>query len=577
MLFHLKSSNIVELSQKIKYNKAMEENKKEKIELIKKSFEFKHLKKYKEAIEMLYKALEYDDIAEDNVELLSQIGDLHLLLNNYDRAYDEFQRALSINKNHAYSQKRCFDIFYETQHLNKALKLAQKMCEENKTPENYYNYLKTLVKLEKYSDAIEVFNSLDENIKLDVDILYLISTISADKKELILKKIVELDETNIKANMDLATIEFERKNYNKAVEYCLNLDEDIALAYYYIGYSEATKHNYNKALEYYSKAIQLDKDEHDFYLDLAKTYIDISWFDEALCALKKSINFSLIKNKLNNLDEKYFLSGWILIKKNEFSKALLNLNSIKENSNLYLKAQVLIQTINLKNMNLAAAKTTLEEYLNKEKENPILLDTLGAVYKELKLYKKAIEIYSKALELYPDSIYYALEIIDLLIDDENYEAALDKINDFRKKYENCANIFNSLARIYYRLKDPQKALEALNRCLELDKNTAETYYFKGLVLNDLSRFEEAKNSIYQAIKINPNIAKYYAQMARSYQGLEQYENALLYTKEAIELNQNEINFKKQAYEIALKIGNEAQIKLYQKQLKRSEEILKLKR
>ena len=577
MLFHLKSSNIVELSQKIKYNKAMEENKKEKIELIKKSFELKHLKKYKEAIEMLYKALEYDDIAEDNVELLSQIGDLHLLLNNYDRAYDEFQRALSINKNHAYSQKRCFDIFYETQHLNKALKLAQKMCEENKTPENYYNYLKTLIKLEKYSDAIEVFNSLDEKIKLDVDILYLISTISADKKELILKKIVELDETNIKANMDLATIEFERKNYNKAVKYCLNLDEDIALAYYYIGYSEATKHNYNKALEYYSKAIQLDKDEHDFYLDLAKTYIDISWFDEALCALKKSINFSLIKNKLNNLDEKYFLSGWILIKKNEFSKALLNLNSIKENSNLYLKAQVLIQTINLKNMNLAAAKTTLEEYLNKEKENPILLDTLGAVYKELKLYKKAIEIYSKALELYPDSIYYALEIIDLLIDDENYEAALDKINDFRKKYENCANIFNSLARIYYRLKDPQKALEALNRCLELDKNTAETYYFKGLVLNDLSRFEEAKNSIYQAIKINPNIAKYYAQMARSYQGLEQYENALLYTKEAIELNQNEINFKKQAYEIALKIGNEAQIKLYQKQLKRSEEILKLKR
>ena len=577
MLFHLKSSNIVELSQKIKYNKAMEENKKEKIELIKKSFEFKHLKKYKEAIEMLYKALEYDDIAEDNVELLSQIGDLHLLLNNYDRAYDEFQRALSINKNHAYSQKRCFDIFYETQHLNKALKLAQKMCEENKTPENYYNYLKTLVKLEKYSDAIEVFNSLDEKIKLDVDILYLISTISADKKELILKKIVELDETNIKANMDLATIEFERKNYNKAVEYCLNLDEDIALAYYYIGYSEAAKHNYNKALEYFSKAIQLDKDEHDFYLDLAKTYIDISWFDEALCALKKSINFSLIKNKLNNLDEKYFLSGWILIKKNEFSKALLNLNSIKENSNLYPKAQVLIQTINLKNMNLAAAKTTLEEYLNKEKENPILLDTLGAVYKELKLYKKAIEIYSKALELYPDSIYYALEIIDLLIDDENYEAALDKINDFRKKYENCANIFNSLARIYYRLKDPQKALEALNRCLELDKNTAETYYFKGLVLNDLSRFEEAKNSIYQAIKINPNIAKYYAQMARSYQGLEQYENALLYTKEAIELNQNEINFKKQAYEIALKIGNEAQIKLYQKQLKRSEEILKLKR
>ena len=555
----------------------MEENKKEKIELIRKSFELKHLKKYKEAIEMLYKALEYDDLAEDNVELLSQIGDLHLLLNNYDRAYDEFQKALSINKNHTYSQKRCFDIYYETDHLNKALKLAQKMCEENKTPENYYNYLKTLIKLEKYSDAMEVFNSLDDTIKLDVDILYLISTISREKKELILKKIVDLDETNLKANLDLAKIEFDRKNYDKVVEYCLNIEEDNPLVSYYIGVSEAIKHNYNKALEFFTKAIQLDCDEHDFYYDLAKTYIDISWFDEALCALKKSINFSLIKNQLNNLDEKYFLSGWILIKKNEFSKALLNLNSIKQNSKLYPKAQILIQTINLKNMNLADAKSTLEKYLEQENENPILLDTLGAVYKELKFYRKAIEIYSKALELYPDSIYYMLELIDLLIDDEDYETALKKIEEFKTKYQNCANIFNSLARIYYRLKDFPKALESLNQCLELDKNTAETYYFKGLVLNDLSRFEEAKNSIYQAIKLNPNIAKYYSQMARSYEGLEEFENAILYTKEAIEIDPNEINFKKQAYNIAVKLGNDSQIKLFQNQLKRSEEILKLNR
>ena len=555
----------------------MADNNKEKIELIRKSFEFKHLKKYKEAIEMLYKALEYDDLAQDNVELLSQIGDLHLLLNNYDRAYDEFQRALSINKNHIYSQKRCFDIYFETDHLNKALKLAQKMCEENKTPENYYNYLKTLIKLEKYQDALEIFNSLDEEIKLDIDILYLISTISRDKKELILKKIVELDETNLKANLDLATIEFERKNFNKVVEYCTNIIEDNALAYYYLGMVEANNQNYIKAIEFFSKAIELDYDEHDFYFDLAKTYIDIFWLDEALGVLKKSVNFSLIKNKLENLDEKYFLTGWILIKKGEFSKAILNLNSIKENSKLFPKAQILIQIINLKNMNLAKAKNVLEEYLENEKDNPLLLDTLGSVYKELKLYKQAIDIYSKALRIYPDSVYYNLEIIDLLIDNKDYDEALIKINDFTKKYQNCANIFNSLARIYYRLNDLNKTLEALNHFIELDKNTAESYYFKGLVLNDLSRFDEAKNSIYQAIKLNPNVAKYYSQMARSYQGLEEYENALLYTKEAIELNQNELNYKKQAYEIALKIGNDSQIKLYKNQLKRSEEILKLKR
>ena len=554
----------------------MEEKKKEKIELIKKSFELKHLKKYKEAIETLYKALEYDDLTEDNVEVLSQIGELHLLLNNKDRALDEFQRALSINKRHAYSIQKCFDIYFETDQMQKALNLAQKMCEENKTPENYYNYLKVLIKLEKYQDALEIFNSLDENIKLDVDVLYLISTISSDKKEALLNRIIDLDETNLKANLDLAELEYQKGNYDKVVDCCLNIDVDNALAFYYLALVEAKNHNYNKSLEFFNKAISLDNDEHDFYLDLAKTYIDISWFTEALIALKKSINFSLIKNDLKSLDEKYFLAGWILIKQNELSKALLNLNLINKTSPLYLKAQILIQSINLKTLNLSEAKEKLEEYYKTEKENPILLDTLASTYKELKLYKKAIEIYKRAIKLYPDSIYYALELIDLLIDDKNYDEALNEIDKFLAKYKNCANIYNSVARVYYRLNDLNKALDSLNSYLKLDSNNPEVYYFKGLVLNDLGNYEEAKSTIYNAIKLNPNVAKYYSQMARSYAGLKEFENALLYAKEAIEINPNEINFKKQAYDIALLVGDKAQIDLYKNQLKRSEQILKLR-
>ena len=153
----------------------MKEQKKEKIELIKKSFELKNLKKYKEAVVMLYKALEYDSNANDDVELLNQIGELHMQLKNYDRALDEFQKALSINKNHNNSIQKCFEIYTETKQHQKALKLAYELCEENKTVQNYYNYLKALINLEKYQDAIEIFNGLSESIKLNTEILYLIS------------------------------------------------------------------------------------------------------------------------------------------------------------------------------------------------------------------------------------------------------------------------------------------------------------------------------------------------------------------------------------------------------------------
>lgn len=576
-MFLDKKSKFFLLNYKSKSNiiETMEKSSKEKIELIKQSFELKHSKKYKEALVLLYKALEYDDIQEDNVELLSQIGQLHILLGNYDRALDEFQRALVIDKHHTFSIQKSFEIYFFQKQYTKALITAQKLCEEDKNPVSYYFYLKTLVQLEKYQDAMEVFNALSEDIKLDTDILYLISTISeGEKKELLLKRIIELDETNEQANLDLAEIAFNKCDWDEVVNCCLNLNENHPIALYYLGVIESTKCNHTRALELFLKAIRYDNDTHDFYLNLAKTYIDISFFSQALLALKKSINYSLVKNDFTNLDEKYFLSGWILIKQNQPQKAAINLNSIRKDSQFYNIAQILIQTVNLKKQNLSTAKHTLEKYLKDESDNLFLLDALGAVYKELKLYKQAIDIYTKAYELYPDSIFYVLEIIDLLIDDKKYDDSIALIEKHIVKHKNCASLYNSLARIHYRKRELEEALAAMNTYLKLDNNNPESYYFRGLILNDLSRFEEGKNSIYEAIRTNPTVAKYYSQMARSYQGLNDFNSALLYAKEALEIKPDEINYKKQLYDIAVSIGDKEQIKFYEKQLKRSESIFK---
>lgn len=555
-----------------------EANKNEKIELIKKSFELKNEKKYKDALVLLYKALEFDENDNDNVELLSQIGQLHLNLYNFERALEEFQRALAINPRHTYSLQKCFEIYYIQKQYPKALMTAQKLCEEDKSPLSYYCYLKVLIETDKNEDAMEIFNALDEDIKLDTNILYLISTITEDdRKEALLRRIIELDETNERANFDLAEIAFNKGDWDEVTKCCINLDENNPIVLYYLGVIESNKCNHSKALQYFLKAIKFDRDTHDFYLDLAKTYIDISFFSEALLALKKSINYSLIKNDRTNLDEKYFLSGWILIKQNEMQKAMINLNSISKESRFYNIAQILVQTVNLKKQNVSTAKAALEKYLKEESDNLFLLDALGLVYKELKLYKQAIDTLKRAYELYPDSIYYILEIIDLLIDDKRYDEAFELINKYAAKYDKCASLYNSKARIYYRLKEYENALEALNTYIKLDANNAESYYFRGLVLNDLERFDEAKTSIYCAIRMKPTVAKYYSQMARSYKGLGEYEQALLYAKEALEIAPEEINFKKQIYEIALLIGDKDQIKLYEKQLKRSESIFKFRR
>ena len=546
-------------------------NSKEKIELIRKAIDLKLTGKYKEALVALYKAFEYNHNPDDDIEILSQIAQLHENLGNYERALEEFQKALAINPHHTLSLQKSYEIYAKLKQYQKANYTAQKMFEADKNPISCYCYLESLINLDKKDDAIEVFNGLDEEIKLDCDILYLVSkTYEGTKKELLLKKIIEIDEINQKANLDLVKLKIEQNNWQEAIQYCANLDMDDYLAQYYTGIIEAKRQNYSRAIELFIKAIKSGSNEYDFYLDLAKAYIDQAAFTEALGALKESIKYSLLKNDKTRLDEKYFLSGWVLIKRKEFSQAMLNLSSINEHSKLYQNAQILIQLINLKKYNLSKAKTILEKYATKDENNLFILDSLAFVYKELKLYKQAIY----TLRIYPDSVFYRLELIDLLIDDKKYDEAFYLIHEFNSKNDKCASIYNSMTRIYYRLKQYDNALNSINRCIELDSNNPESFYFKGLILNDKQEFEQAKTPIYNAIKTSPDNAKYYAQMARSYQGTKQFDDALLYAKEAIELNQNEINYKKLAFDIATSIGDETKIAVYKKILERSEKILK---
>ncbi len=181
----------------------------EKIELIKRSFSLKHSGQYKEALVLLYKALEYDSIVEDNVELLSQIGEIHFLLGNYERALEEFSRALSINPEHTFSMQKCYQVYIAQNQVQKALKIASDMFEQDKNPVSCYCYFEALIKSGKEQDAISIFNTLDETTKLDANVLYLISTVSnSDKRELLLKRIVQLDETNENANIEMAEIEY---------------------------------------------------------------------------------------------------------------------------------------------------------------------------------------------------------------------------------------------------------------------------------------------------------------------------------------------------------------------------------
>jgi adenylate cyclase len=100
--------------------------------------------------------------------------------------------------------------------------------------------------------------------------------------------------------------------------------------------------------------------------------------------------------------------------------------------------------------------------------------------------------------------------------------------------------FWSLGRIVSRppLRDPERALVALKRTVELDPNYADGHAFLANVLNYLGRAEEALGIIQTAIRINPRYPFWYVHVkGQSLFLLERYEEAVPNFEIAIERNQ----------------------------------------
>ena len=98
----------------------------ETIEFIKQAFDLKSQKCYKQAIEMLYKALELEN---DNPEILFQLGELYFLLRNLPRASHYLEKVLQKNENHIETLKLMQKIYVFSDEKELAFKTAEKIFE----------------------------------------------------------------------------------------------------------------------------------------------------------------------------------------------------------------------------------------------------------------------------------------------------------------------------------------------------------------------------------------------------------------------------------------------------------------
>ena len=279
------------------------------------AFILKEKKHYKHALEVFYKALEYDNTG---VEILVEIANLYYLMNNEERALSYIEQILEIKPMHSIALKLLQKIFEDKHAYQEAEQTAkniycisgkaddlveifrllniQKKYEESAGykithSENriYLEQAKAFYKMELYEIAINILNTILLGDKTNQEALILLAIIfyKQNKKEECAEivKQININKTNLELLFFLSQLETEKQNYDNAIEY-LNLaikkNSLEGLYYYNLGSIYYKIGDFNLAQKNYNLAITLEPDNSSYHFALANLYYSQKLYKRAL-------------------------------------------------------------------------------------------------------------------------------------------------------------------------------------------------------------------------------------------------------------------------------------------------------
>ncbi|MHC5916979.1 MAG: tetratricopeptide repeat protein, partial [Nostoc sp.] len=141
-------------------------------------------------------------------------------------------------------------------------------------------------------------------------------------------------------------------------------------------------------------------------------------------------------------------------------------------------------------------------------------------------YKEAVQAFDEAIKLKPSFVYLAYYGKGLALSSDNKDqeavAALEKAVNLKDDF---VAAWQTQSRAYYKLKQFDQALIAIDKAIQKQPNNPNVYFDKVLVLIFLNRFAEAEAAINKAIELNPRPTFYFSR------ALLYYVHSLIYSEQ----------------------------------------------
>ncbi|MGM0607592.1 MAG: tetratricopeptide repeat protein [Candidatus Muiribacteriota bacterium] len=405
---------------------------------------------HSEAINYLKQAKQ---INSNSPDIYYKLGIIYYSFKHYDFAKEEFLKVLELNPENVYSYLNLTNIFLKENLLIEAEHILKKGVNYNPNDKLLLNnYGVVLARLQKYDEAIKIWEKLESLVPDEVEAKYNLAItyskmgmveIAISKFKKIIKKVK--DDFGVFANLaSLYEKKHDFENAQKMYREALKLEPDNYGVLSSFGLMQAKKGNYNEAIKIYreicrkepgnvknlmnlsmiyavqgkySQAVSIlseaEKDEHsdpEVMLNLAINYSNMDDFEKASLYFEKTI-------KLNpNNQEPYLHFSKYLLQKNEYAFAAEVLKKgcdrIEDNLSLkYLYAKALF-----KSGRYNEASSSLINLIKKHPDNYAAYELLIKLYRHKKRYSRILLIYEEAVKNIENNprlfIDYGVELVE---------------------------------------------------------------------------------------------------------------------------------------------------------------------
>ncbi|MFV0342466.1 MAG: tetratricopeptide repeat protein [Anaerocolumna sp.] len=315
--------------------------------------------------------------------------------------------------------------------------------------------------------------------------------------------------------------------------------KESARDYYKDGMEYFQSGNYDKAEKSLAKAIELNGDKAEYYIDYGMNLIQLGKYEEAITYFQKGIldKDNLIVNKNNKMALRG--EGIAYLKNHKYTEAIHKFDealAIEESDSLNLDILYYKGSAQVKAGLYTEAVGTYTEIIGIKPGDSSSYFTRGEVYGRLGEYELSLSDYDKAIDLDKKNYDYYFGKYFIMLSQQDTDGANEVLKKALSIKDSTQKDKFNIAKVNYYMENYEDAIIGFSEAYS--NGFYEAYYYLGNIYESKGEYSTAVNNYALYIE-NQGVlesAAVFNQIANCYMKLNKYKEALAYIEDGIKMN-----------------------------------------